>query len=257
MSGTREELVFMATMAEQAERYDHVIEFMKRIALMGTEMTVQERTLLSTAYKQSVGQCRSALRQVKVVASDPQIATDPQAPQIMAAMRDYQSRLEAALNAKCQDILDILDKSIPLASTADNQVFLMKMKGDYHRYLAEFTTADAFVMHSNNASSAYEGAMASAEGSLPPQNHIRLGLALNLSVFLYEVMGARDPAFKTKATEVAKRALDDGLRVIQIDPNNKDTLDAQEILSLLKDNMIMWSSSQSGSPDDGTAVDDL
>merc|ERR1711972_726730 len=108
---------------------------------------------------------------------------------------------------------------------------------------AEFATGDAFVQHSNNASGAYKSAMASAEGNLPPQNHIRLGLALNFSVFLYEVMGSRDPARKTQATQVAKRALEEGLKVTQIDPNNRDTLDAQERLSLFKDNMLMWLSS--------------
>jgi len=49
--GTREENVYMAKLAEQAERYDEMVEAMKKVACMDVELTVEERNLLSVAYK--------------------------------------------------------------------------------------------------------------------------------------------------------------------------------------------------------------
>lgn len=63
------------------------------------------------------------------------------------------------------------------------------MKGDYHRYLAEFQVGDKRRESSDAALSAYKCATDIAEHDLPPTHPIRLGLALNFSVFFYEVHG--------------------------------------------------------------------
>ena len=55
MSETREELVYMAKLAEQAERYDEMVEAMKRVACLDQELTVEERNLVSVAYKNVIG----------------------------------------------------------------------------------------------------------------------------------------------------------------------------------------------------------
>jgi len=51
MSDSREENVYMAKLAEQAERYDEMVQNMKRVSCLDTELTVEERNLLSVAYK--------------------------------------------------------------------------------------------------------------------------------------------------------------------------------------------------------------
>jgi len=84
------------------------------------------------------------------------------------------------------------------ASAADAKVFFLKMKGDYHRYIAEYATGDQHTKASEGALEAYR--QASDIGTdLPTTHPIRLGLALNFSVFHYEVMN--DP---TKACQLAK-----------------------------------------------------
>ncbi|KAL4565158.1 hypothetical protein LXL04_029243 [Taraxacum kok-saghyz] len=55
-SSARDENVYVAKLAEQAEHYEVMVEFMEKVsgALSGTdELTVAERNLLSVAYKMS------------------------------------------------------------------------------------------------------------------------------------------------------------------------------------------------------------
>lgn len=50
-------------------------------------------------------------------------------------------QVEQELSDICASILQLLDEHlIPTASTGESKVFYLKMKGDYHRYLAEFKT---------------------------------------------------------------------------------------------------------------------
>lgn len=60
----REECVYMAKLAEQAERYDEMVEEMKKVAKMvhDQELSVEERNLLSVAYKNVIGARRASWR---------------------------------------------------------------------------------------------------------------------------------------------------------------------------------------------------
>ncbi len=50
-------------------------------------------------------------------------------------------QVEQELSDICTSILQLLDEHlIPTASSGESKVFYLKMKGDYHRYLAEFKT---------------------------------------------------------------------------------------------------------------------
>merc|ERR1712232_43463 len=68
------------------------------------------------------------------------------------------------------------------------------MKADYYRYIAEFTDGDKKSKAANNAKEAYEAAQKVAEADLVVTHPIRLGLALNFSVFQYEVLQNPDAA---------------------------------------------------------------
>lgn len=103
-------------------------------------------------------------------------------------------------------MIDILDKSlIPGAKSAESQVFYYKMKGDYFRYISEVCSGDAYTKAGDNALAAYQKAIEKAE-ELKSTHPIKLGLALNFSVFYYEVKN--DPS---KACELAKQAFDEAI----------------------------------------------
>jgi len=60
--GERGDNVYLAKLAEQAERFDEMVEAMKQVAHLNVELTVEERNLLSVAYKNVIGARRAAWR---------------------------------------------------------------------------------------------------------------------------------------------------------------------------------------------------
>ena len=58
MSISREELVYMSRIAEQTERFEDMLDYMKKVVQFGSELNTEERNLLSVAYKNSVGSRR-------------------------------------------------------------------------------------------------------------------------------------------------------------------------------------------------------
>jgi len=59
---TREENVLMAKLAEQAERFNEMVDFIKKVSVSGVELNSEERNLLSVAYKNVIGSRRASLR---------------------------------------------------------------------------------------------------------------------------------------------------------------------------------------------------
>ena len=84
------------------------------------------------------------------------------------------------------------------------------MKGDYYRYIAEYATGDDHKKASDGALDSYAKASEIANAELSTTHPIRLGLALNFSVFYYEVLN--DPS---KACNLAKTAFDEAIGDIE------------------------------------------
>merc|ERR1711982_144449 len=97
--------------------------------------------------------------------------------------------------AICQDVLGLLDQFlIAKASNAESKVFYLKMKGDYYRYLAEVATGDARTAVVEDSQKAYQDAYDISKSKMQPPHPIRLGLALNFSVFYYEILNSPEKA---------------------------------------------------------------
>ena len=58
----REELIYMAKLSEQTERFEEMVEYMKKVIEKTKELKDEERNLLSIAYKNAVGTRRTAWR---------------------------------------------------------------------------------------------------------------------------------------------------------------------------------------------------
>jgi len=117
------------------------------------------------------------------------------------------------------------------------------MKGDYYRYIAEFTSDDAKKKAGENARVSYDEAMQAATAELAVTHPIRLGLALNFSVFHYEVLGNPEEACK-----MARQAFEDA--IAELDSVGEESYkDATLIMQLLRDNLTLWTSDQEAGND--------
>jgi 14-3-3 protein epsilon len=241
----RDSLVYMAKLAEQAERFDEMVEHMKAVAQQPQELSVEERNLLSVAYKNVIGSRRASWR---VISSIEQKAD----PEKVGLIQTYKRKIETELEDICTDILEIIQNElIPNSEGEEGKVFYYKMKGDYHRYLAEFQVADSRKDSSAKALEAYNNATKIANRDLPPTHPIRLGLALNFSVFYYEILNSPD-----RACHLAKQAFDDA--IAELDTLSEESYkDSTLIMQLLRDNLTLWTSDQPEQGDDDVQVEDL
>ena len=122
----REKDVYFAKLAEQAERYDEMADYMKAVGDDGSELSVEERNLLSVAYKNTVGSRRAAWRIISSVEQkEKSKGNETQA----GYAKEYRVKVENELQKICDTILKLLDQGlIPKAAQAESKVFYQKMK---------------------------------------------------------------------------------------------------------------------------------
>ena len=275
----RVENVELAKLAEQTERYEDMARYMKEVTMADPRLSSEERNLLSVAYKNVVGTRRSAWRimsgiETKAAGTDDELYADYRKrvekelndichevlellsdhllPTAKAdydkAKADYEEA-EKALAALERDPdekekKDLKDLKAVLDRCVELYVFYLKMKGDYYRYLAEFTTSDTRKNVMENSCESYKLANEVAKENMVPINAIRLGLALNFSVFYYEIMSQPD-----KACKMAKEAFDDAIQ--ELDKVKDDSYkDTTLILQLLRDNITLWTSDKEDKDED-------
>merc|ERR1711997_803853 len=213
-----------ARTAEAAERYDDMCKCMSELVscCKGEGMTVDERNLLSVAYKNVIGARRASWRTLNAESQDEKNS---------GLIDQYKKQVEEELKKICNDVIDLLkDKLIneekvkeikassePTTSSSEEttkttnpegeaQVFYLKMAGDYYRYLAEAVNDGGEDSPEKQSANFYKDAFELSEKVLEPTHPIRLGLALNYSVCFYEIL--KD---KKKACQLAKDAFDEAI----------------------------------------------
>lgn len=112
-----------------------MIESMKKVVLSGQELNVEERNLLSIAYKNSVGSRRTAWRALFAVEQK----EESKQSKNLKHLKLYKKKIENELNQFCNDILKLIEEKIlPSCQTSESKVFFLKMQGDYYRYISEY-----------------------------------------------------------------------------------------------------------------------
>jgi len=233
---TREDCLVLAKLAEQAERWDDVIKQLKSIiSYSDARLSMEERNLLSIAYKHVTGTLRTSWRTVEGIEKQ-ETANGRATPREQALIRRQREKIELELADACKDLLNLIDRHlVPAAEAGEERVFYLKMQGDYYRYLAEFARRQERERSAQLALEAYKASYKHAFSTLPSWHPTRLGVALNFSVYFHDV--CRSPE---RACHLAKHAFDEAVGAMHATPEHTFR-DSLMILHLLRDDIILWS----------------
>lgn len=229
------DLLSAAKIAEAAERYEDMCNFLRKLVELkcseNEKLSVDERNLLSVAYKNVVGAKRQSWRMLT------QGNFDELSKEVLDS---YKGIVEKELDTICKEVIELLKLTTKVSkedqesdSSKEDQVFYMKMSGDYYRYLSEFMPSEE---NHGQAKKYYEEATEVAATELPETHPTRLGLALNYSVCCYEILDKKD-----LACEIAKKAFDSAIDKLDT-LNDNSYKDSTLIMQLLRDNLTLWTS---------------
>jgi hypothetical protein len=215
-----------------------------------TDLTTEERNLLSVAYKNVIGFRRASWRSL----NEPLSQEDNN---YQGLVGKFKSQVEQELDQICAEVIDLLENylvknaaRLPMPPAShDAHVFYLKMLGDYWRYRAE-SVSDA-TGYNQKAEESYAAAMKLAEKHLEATHPIRLGLALNYSVCFFEILD--EPK---KACDLAKSAFD--LAISKLDRlKEEDYENSTLIMQLLRDNLTLWTSDTGMDRDQPADMEDV
>jgi 14-3-3 protein epsilon len=226
--------VYLALVAEQAGNYEDMKMFLEEHILKSKEdVSIDERNLLSIAYKNIFSTKRHCVRTLLAYEmKEKQNETHEYLEYILS----YKKKLEGELVDLCESIARFISINLkPYAIDNEAKVFYGKLIGDYYRYIAENIEDNNKNIYSDKSLKAYNEAREIAK-NLPVTNHVRLGLALNLSVYYYEVVNNQETG-----CQIAKEALDLVKKEIdsldEYDENNTDTF---HVIEMLQENLNIW-----------------
>nr|VWO95225.1 Cellulose-growth-specific protein [Ganoderma boninense] len=242
---SRLDCLFLAKVADQAERYhdqhalldsqDVVAQLKDIINDNNAQLTIDERNLLSIAYKNLTANLRESWRTIDALQKREALSSSRHQVKLMRVQKE---RIEKDLDKVCRDVVDLLERYlIPAASNGEEKVFYSKMRGDYYRYLAELTRLNSREDLAKASLEAYKSAYQHALATLPATHPTRLGLALNFAVYFHDIM--RSPEH---ACHLAKHAFDEAIAAAVSDASvaMANIEDVLTILQLMRDDLILW-----------------
>ena len=220
----REEWVYRAKLAEQAERYDDMVLCVTELVRLQTPLSDEEQAVLNVAFKNHIGRARKTWRVLQAAKSS--AAFSP------AVTRDFLAQVEAELTGTLSKATVLLNLILPLASAPASLVFLHKSKADNSRYLAEFTSGADRRQAAEEALAQYSAAAALASSELQPDSELRLGVALNRAVFYFEILNR---------PEDARAILNDALDAVAQLPLSPSSA---AVVRLMEDDLRLWQPEQ-------------
>ena len=230
MSNTRDVTLYVAQILDQTACHQEMVEMMKKVIDLNPVLSHDERNLLSAGYKELISVQRNGLRILAEMAEHEEGKANEHRIAQITAVRD---RIVQELEEKCNELISLIDNSLlPVATDPESRLFYQKLRGDYLRYIYEARNDPAVA---ERAKESYNAALEIARSELEPCRPACLGVILNYTVFLFEVMGQA-----AEAIELSKKTYNEYCDVV--DQNSDDSYsEATLILQNLRDNVALWS----------------
>ncbi|KAH0788695.1 14-3-3 protein [Histomonas meleagridis] len=233
MSTEKELCFYMAHVYDHTDQHQETIDLIKKAVDLDPKLSVNERNLLASAYKNLISNHRNGLRTLDAISNhDDGNLTESRKNQII----EIQKKISLELEEKCYELIKMVEeKLLPAAQDEDFKLFYEKLRGDYYRYICETLTGEEQVKVAQKAKEAYDSALEIAMDHFAIYDPHRLSTVLNYSIFLFEVMNQKE-----EAIDFAKNAYHQALSLI--DENTDDNYsDATMILQMMNENINKWS----------------
>jgi len=228
--------MYLARLCLNLENYEDSLRYVDQMAkLKENEFSIEEREIFVNAYKSYISQKRNSWRILYKKEAD-YIEEKNKNTNIISEIK---AKYEKSILDASQTFIHIIDKHIfPKLKTLDGKTFFLKVKADYYRYMSEISFGSDLKTYRKHSSKFYKEAFTTSL-MLNPLNIIRLGVALNYSVFFYEVLSNT-----LQSIMIATSALNEALKELKSydeerlqDEKLKDALD---IISIIKENIQYW-----------------
>ena len=231
--------LYLMKLFQRTERYPEMVKAINKYIEQNPKLSKDEQKLLVDGYKNIISDKRNSLRLLQNL-----IKKEEDGAQLINHKKQIniiKEKIQNELLSIFKEIHTMLDKYlIPNSQDPETKVLYMKIKADYYRYHCEFAEGDEFEEAKNNALKIYKEAYDIALKDINIYNSIRLGLALNYSVFKYEIMDSKNEAY-----DIAQKAYDDAMKVVD-DAEKDRTSDNLLLIQLLKENLNMWNNEMEG-----------
>jgi len=228
--------MFLAKLCLNLENFEDSLRYVDDMAkLKESEFSIEERELFVNSYKSFISQKRSAWRSIykkenKFVEEKNKYSN---------IISEIKTKFEEIIFKANEKLIYIINTYIfPKIKSIDGKTFFLKVKADHYRYMAEISIGAELKSYRQNSYKFYKEAFSSSL-MLNPLNTIRLGVALNYSVFFFEVLSNT-----MQSIMIATSSLNEALKELKMydeeslqDEKLKDALD---IIKLIKDNVHHW-----------------
>ena len=232
MNLTRDDIVFRAKIAEQANRHDDMVADITTVAKMDQELTWEERYMLAVAYINVINPRRESCKILTTIMKENEqkgASSDER-----EFLQRYKEKVEEELQNICDECMKLIDVHLICKShPPDAEAFYFNMKGDLYRYMAEFLSGDRWTDAVTKGAESYKTAVERCS-ALDPVNPDRLGVVLNYSMFLYYTMNDRKTAFFFAQDMYCSALMQEEKPLHQ--PYDK----SPSILRLIRDNLYLW-----------------
>jgi 14-3-3 protein epsilon len=233
------DLVYFCTVYHHTHRDKEAIETLKRLIELEPVFDKGRRSLFQAIYKQVIDSTRSTLSFVSAYYDlDCNLSNLERANFLRAKKED----LCAKLLPVCKEAIQLIDQVLlPNAPDSQTLVFFNKLKGDFYRYVAEYSDETESVAAANCGEESYTAAFA-ASNALPRADPVRLSLILNAAVFKYEIQKEIANASQMIESAVAEMQNEASFREL----DRESQREAYEVLSLMKQNLEVWNEEHVG-----------
>lgn len=227
-----EKVSYLASICLKYEKYEDAVRYVDEMAkLIEGELSIDEKNIVISSYKFYISEKRAAWRAIYNLESHEQ--------NMKLMMNEIKSHYEDNIIKACEKFINLINNYIISKTKSDSGVCtFLKVKADHYRYMAEITKGQVLFNNKQNAFQLYKQAY-EISSKLDNLDSIKLSVALNYSVFLYEILNKRINAIFYAKESLSKALLQ--LKEFSEEELTDDTLkESLVIIEILNQNVHAW-----------------